>query len=197
MSDDTRSVVVRSRHEKPGQRETAAALMREIREMMSACMQCGTCTGSCPNAPDMDATPRRMWRMVQAGRFDRIWETRTFALCSACYTCTLRCPRGLPLTDAMAALKRLAALVVPGHDRGGVVFARCFLNNVRKTGRLHESAFMTSYLLSLGSPGAMLRFSPLGVRFLLRGKMGPPFVPGRRGGPVDVLFAEAARREGW
>jgi len=29
-----------------------------IRNMVSACIQCGTCTGSCPNAFAMDLTPR-------------------------------------------------------------------------------------------------------------------------------------------
>ena len=39
-----------------------------VREMVQACIQCGTCTGSCPNEFAMDVTPRRLWRLVLTGR---------------------------------------------------------------------------------------------------------------------------------
>jgi len=34
-----------------------------VRDMVSTCIQCGTCTGSCPNAFAMDLTPRQLWSM--------------------------------------------------------------------------------------------------------------------------------------
>ena len=76
--------------------------LARLRGMLQACIQCGTCTGSCPNAFAMDPTPRRMWRMLLMGREDDIFDSKTFYLCSACYSCTLRCPRGLELTAAMS-----------------------------------------------------------------------------------------------
>ena len=83
--------------------------MEDIQEKVQGCMQCGTCSGSCPNAFAMDLTPRHLWRLVQLGRKEEIFNSKTFFLCSACYYCTLRCPRGLPLTETIGALKRLAA----------------------------------------------------------------------------------------
>ena len=83
--------------------------LASVREMVQSCIQCGTCTGSCPNAFAMDYTPRHMWRMVLMGQKDEIFRSKTFGLCSACYFCTLRCPRGLYLTEAMSALKRIGA----------------------------------------------------------------------------------------
>ena len=88
-----------------------------IREMVSACIQCGTCSASCPNEFAMDATPRQLWRMLLLGKTDDIFKSRTFALCSDCYCCTLRCPRGLPVTEAMEALKRMAAAGESGRYR--------------------------------------------------------------------------------
>ena len=82
--------------------------MVAIREKLRACMQCGTCTGSCANAFAMDYTPRQLWRMVQLGLTDELFNSKTFSLCSSCYYCTLRCPRGLPLTEAIHGLKQLA-----------------------------------------------------------------------------------------
>ena len=82
--------------------------LSEIRNMVQACMQCGTCSASCPNLFAMDITPRQMWRMIALDLPERIFGSRTYWLCAGCYTCTLRCPRGLPLTAAMQALKRIA-----------------------------------------------------------------------------------------
>ena len=79
-----------------------------IRDMVSACIQCGTCTGSCPNAFAMDLTPRQLWYNVLMGEKETIFQSKTFFLCSACYYCALRCPRGLPLTETMSALKQIA-----------------------------------------------------------------------------------------
>ena len=76
------------------------ALLQEIRTNMAACIQCGTCSASCPNAASMDLTPRQMWRKILLGLEQEVFESHTFWLCSACYSCTLRCPRGLPITKA-------------------------------------------------------------------------------------------------
>ena len=48
--------------------QTLAGAAEEIRELMAACMQCGTCSASCPNASAMDLSPRRLWRLAQLGR---------------------------------------------------------------------------------------------------------------------------------
>ncbi|MCJ7824769.1 MAG: hypothetical protein MUP44_07710, partial [Anaerolineales bacterium] len=34
---------------------------------LKTCLQCGTCGGSCPSAPDMDYTPRQLFAMIDAG----------------------------------------------------------------------------------------------------------------------------------
>ena len=52
-----------------------------VQEMVQTCIQCGTCTGSCPNAFAMDYTPRKMWRMVLMGQKDDIFKSKTFTLC--------------------------------------------------------------------------------------------------------------------
>ena len=58
--------------------------LAKVQDMISTCMQCGTCTGSCPNAQSMDYTPRQLWRMVLLGQKDAIFKSKTFALCSSC-----------------------------------------------------------------------------------------------------------------
>jgi heterodisulfide reductase subunit C2 len=170
--------------------------LREIRTMVGACIQCGTCSGSCPNAHAMDYTPRQLWRMVLMGEQDRIFESKTFALCSACYTCSLRCPRGLPLTEAMAALKQAAARADAPAFRPSARFYRSFLESVRRHGRVRESEFMTLYFLAMKNPLLPLKFAPLGLKLMGKGKLQMALPSGAGRGVLAAVFDKVAELEG-
>jgi len=77
-------------------------------EKLFSCMQCGTCTSSCPTAYAMDYTPRQLWQMMRLGMEEEVLNSQTFWLCTACKSCQVRCPRGISLTDTMIALKEYA-----------------------------------------------------------------------------------------
>lgn len=79
-------------------------------EKLFSCMQCGTCSSSCPTAHAMDYTPRQLWQMMRLGMEDVVLNSQTFWLCTACKLCQVRCPRGISLTDTMLALKEYATL---------------------------------------------------------------------------------------
>ncbi len=72
------------------------------------CMQCGTCSSTCPTAFAMDYTPRQLWQMVRLGMEAHVLSSRTFWLCTVCKSCQVNCPRGIRLTDTMVALKEYA-----------------------------------------------------------------------------------------
>jgi len=74
-------------------------------EKILSCIQCGTCSASCPTAYAMDYTPRQLWRMVQLGLTREVLTSRTFWLCTVCKSCQVRCPRGIQITDTMVALR--------------------------------------------------------------------------------------------
>ena len=76
--------------------------------LIRRCIQCGTCSASCPTAYAMDYTPRQVWRIVQLGFVDEVLSSRTFWLCTVCKSCQVRCPRGIDVMDAMVALKEWA-----------------------------------------------------------------------------------------
>jgi len=174
--------------------EDPGDLLKQVRERVKACIQCGTCTGSCPNAAFMDFTPRRLWRMVLAGRTEAVFESETFSLCSTCYLCTLRCPRGLPLTEAMSVLKQMAAREHRPVNRSGERFYRSFLESVRRHGRVREMEFMTLYFASMMDPRLPFRFAPLGMRLMGKGKV-PLQIPSRGRGALKALFEKAAELE--
>lgn len=168
--------------------------LNKIRDMVSACIQCGTCSASCPNAMQMDLTPRKMWRLVIMGRLSDVMASRTFILCSDCYTCTLRCPRGLPLTAAMEALKGLAFARQEARHRSSRLFYETFMETVRHRGRLREMAFMTRYFTAMKSPLAPFRFAPLGLKLMGKGKVEMGF--GRSAEKsLDALFEKVAALE--
>ena len=77
-------------------------------EKLRRCIQCGTCSATCPTAYAMDFSPRLVWRRVQLGLRDEVLNSRTFWLCTTCKACQVRCPREIDLMDAMIALKEYA-----------------------------------------------------------------------------------------
>ncbi|HDQ72869.1 MAG TPA: (Fe-S)-binding protein [Chloroflexi bacterium] len=77
-------------------------------DKLFSCMQCGTCTSSCPTAYAMDYSPRQLWQMLRLGLEEAVFNSQTFWLCTACKSCQVRCPRGISLTDTMIALKAYA-----------------------------------------------------------------------------------------
>ena len=165
-----------------------------IQDMVRACIQCGTCTGSCPNAFAMDHTPRQLWRMVLMEKMDEIFHSKTFALCSSCYYCTLRCPRGLSLTEAMAALKQIAARQGLSRYKQSTLFYKSFMESVRRHGRVREMEFMTLYFAAMKNPILPLRFTPLGIKLMRKGKV-PVQIPSKGRSTLNTIFKKVEELE--
>jgi Fe-S oxidoreductase len=83
----------------------------------------------------MDVPPRKLWRMVSLGLRDQIAQSSTFWLCTACHSCTVRCPRGIPVSESMRqirewvigegvqetprALELMSEMIVQSHNMKG------------------------------------------------------------------------------
>ena len=81
------------------------------------CIQCGSCTGSCPVSYAMDISPRQIVALFRAGFLEEILRSRSIWICASCYACTVRCPAGIRVTDNIYALKRVATSmhIFPAH----------------------------------------------------------------------------------
>ena len=182
-------------HSEGGPERDVADVLAAVRRIIQPCIQCGTCSGSCPNEFAMDHTPRMLWRLVLSGEVEEIFHSRTFMLCSSCYTCTLRCPRSLPVTDAMAGLKQVAARLYPDRYRSSVEFSRQFMNSVRRHGRVDEMEFMFFYFAGRKNPILPFQFAPLGMRLMSRGKVriGLPSLSGKS--VLDPIFRKVESME--
>jgi Fe-S oxidoreductase len=60
----------------------------------------------------MDYNPRRILHMLRLGLGERVLRSQAIWLCTSCYSCTVRCPREIQITDTVLGLRRLAV------DRG-------------------------------------------------------------------------------
>lgn len=70
------------------------------------CNQCGKCSAGCPVVSGMEILPNQVIRLVQLGD-DSVLETNTIWLCASCFTCAIRCPKGVDLAKIMEALRLL------------------------------------------------------------------------------------------
>jgi heterodisulfide reductase subunit C len=174
--------------------EPVDASFKKVQDMIKSCIQCGTCTGSCQNSFAMDVTPRHLWRMVLMGKTETVFASKTFAMCSACYYCTLRCPRGLPLTEAMAALKQIASRQDSISFRQSGRFYKSFLESVRRHGRVREMEMMNLYFMAMKNPFLPLQYSGLGLRLIRKGKV-PIRLPSKGTGALDALFRKVDELE--
>lgn len=81
---------------------------------ITRCDQCGVCSGSCPMVAEMDITPSQMMRKVQLGQ-DDVLGLKAMWLCASCFTCTVRCPRGLDLSKVAEALRQITLRKAINH----------------------------------------------------------------------------------
>ena len=143
-------------------------------EGLFSCLQCGTCSGTCPLSIYMDFAPRRIIALVREGFRQEALRSQTIWLCASCYSCAVHCPREIHITDVMYGLKREAMrdrlypkrLPIP-------VLAQEFCRMVRQKGRNSEfwvvlrMALRSNPLLLLGMVGSgwdLLRTGRLSLR---------------------------------
>ncbi len=159
------------------------------------CIQCGTCTASCPAAEAMDITPRQMWRMVNLGLADQVLHSKTMWLCTICYQCSVRCPRGIPLTETIAKLKQLAIQARIQEWSESTKFYKSFSDVMRTYGRMREMEFMARYFLATNLFAAV-PFTGMAMTMFARGKLKPELPKLSGVGRLDRLFNRVAELEG-
>ena len=140
-------------------------------DKIKECIQCGTCSASCPTSYAMDYTPREMIAAFRAGMLDKVLKSNTIWLCSSCYSCTVRCPSGIKLTDIMYELKRLAIEfgLTPKGAKAPVV-AKLFVDIVNEKGRVAEVPLVSRFMLKTNPLGAF-KMIPRAAKMYKRGRM--------------------------
>ncbi|NLT95299.1 MAG: 4Fe-4S dicluster domain-containing protein [Clostridia bacterium] len=151
-------------------------------EKITACMQCGTCTGSCPASHAMKYTPRRLISLIRANQRDTVLKSLDIWKCASCYTCTARCPRGIKFTDIMYILKNLAWKEQRKEEDHNIFgFYSSFQDLIQSRGRMNEAELILRYSLKT-NPYKLLEFAPLGMKMFLKGRTAivPPGIKNKR-----------------
>lgn len=153
----------------PTFRDRVAAV--EGGENLRKCIQCGTCSGTCPLSIYMDHPPRRIIAMTRAGLKEEVLTSNTIWLCASCYSCTVHCPEQIKITDIMYTLKRIA-IEEGAYPKGLPIptLAKSFMKMVKKNGRSSEFRLILSTFLK-GSLGKLFSMAPLGMRLVAKKRL--------------------------
>lgn len=83
-------------------------------QLFSACVQCTTCSNVCPvvatpeDVTASDLTPQQIMNLLRLGLPALALGSRMLWNCTTCYLCQEHCPQGIPVTDLLYDLRRIA-----------------------------------------------------------------------------------------
>ncbi|MFX0017591.1 MAG: CoB--CoM heterodisulfide reductase subunit C [Promethearchaeota archaeon] len=106
MSENVNKYIKRKVYKKTSSR-IAQKFVEAGLEEIRACINCGTCTGSCPSGRRTAYRTRSAIRRALTGD-ESVLKDIDIWLCSTCYYCYERCPRNIPVTDMIIKLRNIA-----------------------------------------------------------------------------------------
>ncbi len=83
---------------------------KHLYDEVKACYQCGTCAGGCPVFKQYSKfNPRKIMESLLLEEFDEtIFDKQQVWYCTACYTCSTRCPQGIDVGHVIVKMKNMA-----------------------------------------------------------------------------------------
>lgn len=78
-------------------------------ETLALCFQCGTCTGACPSGRRTPYRIRQIVRKSVMGFKEEVISDDTLWMCTTCYECQERCPRGIKIVDIVKIARNYAS----------------------------------------------------------------------------------------
>lgn len=148
---------------------TVHVTWKAIRAETALCYQCGTCSGACPVANEMDYSPRKLMRMIQANLQNKVLASDAPWVCACCLSCTVRCPRDIPITDVMNMIRSLA-LAKGVNPRTDGIYNTSFVRIVKEWGRMFEAELVLRHHLQV-NPFNLLSQIPVGLKMMRKGKL--------------------------
>ncbi|MFV2055275.1 MAG: 4Fe-4S dicluster domain-containing protein [Thiohalomonadales bacterium] len=146
-------------------------------EWVKMCMQCGVCSGSCPLGSAWEHPPQELFMMIRAGRREEVLSSSSMWMCTSCYNCITRCPRGLPITHIMHGLAHYAErLGLAPKEQPTRKFAMIFWDDIAKNGRVNETMlgvklyFMNGFVNGIK---AAIKAIPMGLAMVKTKRMDP------------------------
>jgi len=113
---------------------------------MELCMQCATCSATCPLSSDSQTFPRKIYRYLQLGLEDKLLAAPEPWLCYYCGECNIDCPRGAEPAETMMAVRRW---LTTRYDWTGLA-RRFYLSDAWEIGALLVVALAVIVLFMVG-----------------------------------------------
>jgi Fe-S oxidoreductase len=157
--------------------EIANMLQASHGESIKACIQCGTCSGTCPVVEFMDQTPRRVIGLINADMKEDVMACNTYWYCASCYHCTVRCPSNIDIAEVMYAVKRYS-IWHKQYKEGlvGPVFSETWVKTTLNSGRSYEPVLAPTYMFNFG-PKEFFQEALTATNLMLKGRI--PVLPPR------------------
>jgi heterodisulfide reductase subunit C len=165
-------------------------------DQLSSCIQCGTCSGTCPLSIYMDYSPRQVMALVRADFKNEVLRSNTIWLCASCYGCTVECPRQIRITDIMYALKQRAIKerVYP-KQMPIPILSKEFAKMVSRKGRITETLLVMQLFLR-ANWRAVLRSWRLGLGLIRTGRFVIKHERIERQAELDAMLATISNSGG-
>ncbi|MHA2611552.1 MAG: 4Fe-4S dicluster domain-containing protein [bacterium JZ-2024 1] len=142
---------------------------------LTRCIQCGTCSSTCPAAPFMDYSPRKIIEMIRRGLKIQVLKSNTFWMCTSCYSCTVKCPAGIRITDLMYALKRYALWHNTFKEETiAPELSKAFVRMILESGKAYEPGLAPIFIFKQGL-NELINHSRMGLGLLLKRRL--PLTP--------------------
>ena len=152
------------------------------------CLECGKCSGGCPNGRLFDYTPRKIVQLVKLGDEKTLMTMEAIWLCLSCNLCLDRCPSEIDIPGILDYIREKSCRSEARASRPQVkLFYRLILDSIRKSGHVSELGVALRFNWKTGQ---YLKDARLGLKLMLKGKLIPfrRFVKGREA--IRRLFEE-------
>ena len=151
-----------------GDEQFKQEVLRLAGQEVLTCIQCGTCSVSCPTASLMNPSIRKLIKLCLEGKKEEALHNETLWLCTSCLLCTVRCPRSIRPKAVVSALKDIAER--EGLQSKDAAYEKFFLKQIQDYGRIAELALTAEFLLVF--PQGVVQSMQMGLELVTKGKIG-------------------------
>jgi heterodisulfide reductase subunit C len=153
--------------------DVSNSLQEEIRTHcgvdVGLCLECGKCSGGCPNGHIFDYTPRKIIQLVKLGDAETLMAMDALWICLSCQLCLDRCPSGIDIPAILDYMREKACRENVQASRPQVkLFHELFLSSVKKRGRVSELDVAAKYNWKTKD---YMKDARLGLTMLFKGKL--------------------------